>query len=335
MASISGNHHTPLISHTATDILTALTGAYGDRMGVPVPTAMASSGRTVPSAFAVRSSIGPRMSRPTASREMINENGKTLPAPWVPFTRAGCDVGASRSPIWSSRACRPMSTPYSAPGSPAGRNDRQLRSLTIRNDDNFAHQKARQSVNTDWLGIAVHCAQGSPLCSSLDGAPDLLPDEPDGYTGFNALFGNINVAPVICVQATRKSVGCDAQAGHVRDVSGTPSSPTPSGARASRTSSARRRRSRSAMRRPCSRRAYRSSTSMSPMRMTAIRCRSTRTRAVPPPLTRSVRASRNMSTQLKAYDQAFGTFFARLAADGITKDNTLFCRARRERPLRR
>jgi len=30
------NEHTPLISHTATDILTALTGTYGDRMGVPV-----------------------------------------------------------------------------------------------------------------------------------------------------------------------------------------------------------------------------------------------------------------------------------------------------------
>ena len=34
--TVSGNHHTPLISHTATDILTVLTGAYGDRMGVPV-----------------------------------------------------------------------------------------------------------------------------------------------------------------------------------------------------------------------------------------------------------------------------------------------------------
>jgi hypothetical protein len=28
--------------------------------------------------------------------------------------------------------------------------------------------------------------------------------------------------------------------------------------------------------------------------------------------------------QLKAYDQAFGAFFSRLAANGITKDNTLF-----------
>src|SRR5438552_1193566 len=30
------NHHTPLISHTATDILTSLTGVYGDNHGVPV-----------------------------------------------------------------------------------------------------------------------------------------------------------------------------------------------------------------------------------------------------------------------------------------------------------
>src|SRR4030088_2209733 len=30
------NYHTPLISHTATDILTSLTGVYGDRHGVPV-----------------------------------------------------------------------------------------------------------------------------------------------------------------------------------------------------------------------------------------------------------------------------------------------------------
>src|SRR5580704_5373040 len=30
------NEHTPLIAHTATDILTSLTGVYGDRMGVPI-----------------------------------------------------------------------------------------------------------------------------------------------------------------------------------------------------------------------------------------------------------------------------------------------------------
>src|ERR1700719_597793 len=30
------NHHTPLISHTAEDIITTLTGSYGDRHGQPV-----------------------------------------------------------------------------------------------------------------------------------------------------------------------------------------------------------------------------------------------------------------------------------------------------------
>src|SRR5262249_39250849 len=41
-------------------------------------------------------------------------------------------------------------------------------------------------------------------------------------------------------------------------------------------------------------------------------------------------------SQLQAYDAAFGKFFARLAADGITKDNTLFLIVPDgERPFRR
>lgn len=34
--TLSSNHHTSLISHTADDILTSLTGVYGDRLGQPV-----------------------------------------------------------------------------------------------------------------------------------------------------------------------------------------------------------------------------------------------------------------------------------------------------------
>jgi hypothetical protein len=30
------NHHTPLISHTAVNILTSLTGVYGDKFGIPI-----------------------------------------------------------------------------------------------------------------------------------------------------------------------------------------------------------------------------------------------------------------------------------------------------------
>src|SRR5262249_23181901 len=50
-------------------------------------------------------------------------------------------------------------------------------------------------ASADFLGVAVHCAQQSPLCAT--GKPDLLPDEPNGYTGFKALFGNKYVQPQI------------------------------------------------------------------------------------------------------------------------------------------
>src|SRR4051794_14050834 len=91
--TISGNHHTPLISHTATDILTALTGVYGDRMGVPVANSYGF--------FRTDGSVGFQSSflywtalSGDGQPQMVNENGKTAPAPWVAFTRAGCDVGA-------------------------------------------------------------------------------------------------------------------------------------------------------------------------------------------------------------------------------------------------
>jgi arylsulfatase A-like enzyme len=87
--TISGNHHTPLISHTATDILTAQTGVYGDRMGIPVANSYGF--------FKPDGSVGFNSSflywtavSGDGKPQMINELGKTAPAPWVPFTRAGC-----------------------------------------------------------------------------------------------------------------------------------------------------------------------------------------------------------------------------------------------------
>ncbi len=47
----------------------------------------------------------------------------------------------------------------------------------------------------DFVGIAVHCAQGmSSICAR---SVANLPDEPDGYTGFQALYGHKYVAPLI------------------------------------------------------------------------------------------------------------------------------------------
>ena len=52
-------------------------------------------------------------------------------------------------------------------------------------------------AKADFLGIAIHCARNSFLCNNSFARPDLLPDEPSGYTGFNALYGNQKVQPVI------------------------------------------------------------------------------------------------------------------------------------------
>src|SRR5262249_27438845 len=52
---------------------------------------------------------------------------------------------------------------------------------------------------TDFVGIAVHCAQGSSsVCANNAHAKsDPLPDEPDGYSGYQALFGAKYVNPAI------------------------------------------------------------------------------------------------------------------------------------------
>src|SRR6516225_5573179 len=34
--TVLANHHDPLISHTADDLLTSITGLYGDRQGMPI-----------------------------------------------------------------------------------------------------------------------------------------------------------------------------------------------------------------------------------------------------------------------------------------------------------
>jgi hypothetical protein len=87
------NDHTVLISHTATEPLD-LTGVYPDRMGQPVSNSFRYSGRTArPAPASVRLLTAPLFdpAGPVGADftpEMINENGKIAPAPWVPFTRA-------------------------------------------------------------------------------------------------------------------------------------------------------------------------------------------------------------------------------------------------------
>jgi hypothetical protein len=81
---------------------------------------------------------------------MINENGKTAPAPWVPFTRAGCDVGAfSVANIEFESLPADVRTVFGV-GSPE--DAAVTAALALPNTP--ANQPARQAPNTDYLGIA-------------------------------------------------------------------------------------------------------------------------------------------------------------------------------------
>src|ERR1700685_1988194 len=89
------DHHTPLISHTSVDILTTLTGVYGEKMGAPIGNSLPFFKPTGTAAFPSTFEYwtDPLETTPVAIPVMVDQQGKIHPAPWVPFTRAGCDVG--------------------------------------------------------------------------------------------------------------------------------------------------------------------------------------------------------------------------------------------------
>src|SRR5215467_10517447 len=174
--TLSSNHHAVLISHTANDILTSLTGVYSDRHGIPVANSYVvfrPNGTTAfPSSFFYWTDLVSDVVSSSGDNNfgMLTADGKNAPAPWVPFTRAGCDVGAySTANIVIERTPFDVNKVFGNP-SPEASDPNQF--------FNFA-------------GIAVHCAQGSLICSNPNtkAVDDLLPQEPGGYNGFKALFG--------------------------------------------------------------------------------------------------------------------------------------------------
>jgi hypothetical protein len=87
------NDHTVLISHTAGGILSSLTGVYPDRHGQIVSN---SNVRFNGTGFSFPSSFGYWTDPIVAGGppNMVTETGANAPAPWVPYTQAGCDFGA-------------------------------------------------------------------------------------------------------------------------------------------------------------------------------------------------------------------------------------------------
>jgi len=103
--TLSDNEHTILISHTAGGILSSLTGLYPDRHGQAVANSYdffrpdGSVGFSSSFKYWTDTTDGgnPANSPPTPSADtnfnMVTNGGANTPAPWVPWARAGCDVG--------------------------------------------------------------------------------------------------------------------------------------------------------------------------------------------------------------------------------------------------
>src|SRR6516164_5788464 len=102
------NDHTVLISHTANGILTNFTGLYSDRHGQPVANSyryFKADGTTASSSSFkywtdLVDDVGTSPADPLPNMVTLDPatgTPKTTPAPWVPYTRAGCDFGAVAS----------------------------------------------------------------------------------------------------------------------------------------------------------------------------------------------------------------------------------------------
>jgi hypothetical protein len=193
------NDHTVLISHTADGILTSLTGLYPDRNGMTVGNSYGFFGNDGATRFSssfkywtdpVDATFDPKPN-------MVTLGGKNTPAPWVPFTRAGCDVGGVGTANielenTATNASGDMTKVFGT-GSPEWNE-------AVANP---------QLAQTDFVGIAIHCgnATNSKCAGNAGARDDLLPDEPGGYTSFKALFGTKYVDPALtggkpCVNST-------------------------------------------------------------------------------------------------------------------------------------
>lgn len=285
------HEHTPLIAHTADDILTSLTGVYPDRQGQAVANAYgfflttqsATSFDGFESSFQYWTDIVNSKTDPTFN--MLTADGQNAPAPWVPYTRAGFDVGAVSI---ANMEFENISS--------------DIRNVFGSTSAEAAEAKSNPAQATaDFEGIAVHCAAGSSVCSSdAGGMPDVLPQEPGGYSGFNALFGHKFVAPVISPNGPL----LDLDGNPISDGNGHLGFPGFGPITASQSLG------------------YVAAMQEHGIAVTFAYISD----AHDDPATElaSGPGQADYVARLASYNEAWGKFFTRLAADGITKDNTLF-----------
>jgi hypothetical protein len=306
------NDHTVLISHTANGILTNLTGMYSDRHGQSVANSyryFKSDGTTLSSSsFKYWTDLVDDIGTPPADAlpNMVNGDSgspKIAPAPWVPYTRAGCDFGAVAlaNVVLENTSTGPSGDITKVFGNGSPEFDEAVASNAAP-----ANTAARALAQTDFVGLAIHCGQGGGICAGNTHArPDLLPDEPRGYDGYLGLFGAKYVNPAI---TGGSGVMNNLNGDPITDPFNQPGFPGFDGLFASTTLS------------------YIAQMQEAGIPVTFGYISDAHDQHG---IAGEIHATRGPGEadyvqQLKNYDEAFGKFFQRLADHGINKNNTLF-----------
>ncbi|HEV2377752.1 MAG TPA: hypothetical protein VGS19_37020 [Streptosporangiaceae bacterium] len=345
--TLLSNNHTPLIAHTADDLLTTATGLYGDRHGMPVSNSYQTyntdgttdsagsfaywtdpvydTAHTPNAGHDTNPSMVYSATPPSTTSPAPTPNSIT-PAPWVPFTRAGCNVGEVATANQELENTVVDIPKVFGPNSPEAQQ--------LANDpDHF-----KDAETADYVGIGVHCSQGDAFCADAMGikygqtqpsnteAPDLLPNEPGGYNGYDALFGHRYVAPQLGAgtpNVMHNGYEVTNAAGNLVDLNGNeldgafltghPGFPGYGGINAAQTL------------------AYTADMLESGVPVVNAYISDLHGNHFIPGLADCSNAPEALGTgtacyieQAQYYNAAFGKFFKRLAADGITAKNTLF-----------
>ena len=206
--TVFSNSHTPMIAHTADDSLTNYTGLYGDRHGQGITNSYETYVNGDPnhskSSFAYWTGtygVDAFPNMPYSDVVPATGGPRPPPAPWVPFTRAGCDVGDVSTANMVLENTNPDLANIFGPSSP------EVQQLNA-DPDSFKDQETN-----DYVGLGVHCAQSDSFCSTATGnrgnqaftsptaVDDNLPDEPGGYANFEAVFGHRYLTPQLAQAA--------------------------------------------------------------------------------------------------------------------------------------
>ena len=186
------HEHTPLISHTGTDILSSITGLYGDGNGAPVSNSFGFFDTDKQASFrSVFQYWTDRLPGPNDTTfNLTTPGGRNTPAPWVPFTRAGCSVGnVAQANTVLENTTPNVATVFGA-NSPENQEVKDAAAINCGSSCTPDQLRAKAKPAADFVGVAVHCGRGDRSCAGAAGArPDVLPDEPGGYNGFSGLFG--------------------------------------------------------------------------------------------------------------------------------------------------